>query len=44
VNPGSYAYLLFKRERLNGDSTKLQIYKGVTENKVTNSLMLRTVF
>jgi len=44
VNAGSYAYSLFTRERLNGDFSKILIYKGVSENQGTNSLMLRTLF
>ena len=33
VNGGSYAYSLFARERLNGNLSKILIYKGVSENK-----------
>ena len=38
-----YAYSLFTRERINGDLSKILIYKEVSENKGTNSLMLRTL-
>jgi len=43
-NTGSYAYSSLTRERLNGDLSKILIYKGVSENKGKNSLMLRTLF
>jgi hypothetical protein len=35
---------LFTRERLNGDLSEILMDKGVSENKETNNLMLRTLF